>query len=479
MYEQRRGSAARDRPTTSQAQRAAGARATVRAVAAAHGKRTVRAEGTAAQTGQAGQNGRSLVWLTDQVGFDSLECAGYTSLDRNPEVLTAVDTIARLVGAMTIHLMQHTDAGDVRVQNELSEIVDIRPNRAQTRSNFVRWIVRTLYLSGRGNAVVWPVTRRGQLRELVPIPSMLVSFVPKDMLLDYRIMIDGAEYDPEQLLHFALNPGELYVWRGEGYQIALTDVANNLKQAAATEKGFMSSKWKPSIIVKVDALAEEFASRAGRRKLLEDYVESGEAGQPWVIPAEQFSVEQVKPLTLSDLALADFVKLDKQTVAGILGIPPFVLGVGEFKRDAWNSFINTTIMPMAQNIQQELTRKLVDLPGYYFQFNPRSLMSYSLDELVRAGAEMVDRMAMRRNEWRDWLGMEPDEEMWELLALENYIPANRLGDQKKLTQAFAAALREVFAKGAPTENDPSGGGAATSLCTREANKEGGKHAETD
>ena len=298
--------------------------------------------------------------------------------------------------------------------------------------------VRTIRANGSGSAIqngrglVWPLTQRGELRELIPIPAMLTSFVPKDMLGDYRIMIDGGEYDPEQLLHFVLNPGDLYAWRGQGYRIALMDVANNLKQAAATEKGFMSSKWKPSVIVKVNALADEFSSKAGRRKLLQEYIEGSEAGEPWMIPAEEMSVEQVKPLTLSDLALADFVKLDKQTVAGILGIPPFVLGVGDFRREAWNSFISTTIMPMAQNIQQELTRKLIDRPGFYFQFNPRSLMSYSLDELVRAGAEMVDRMAMRRNEWRDWLGMEPDEEMWELLALENYIPASRLGDQKKL-----------------------------------------------
>ena len=393
----------------------------------------IRAEGISINSGaQAVNSGRSLIWLTDAVGYDSLECQGYTSLDRNPEIVTAVDTIARLVGAMTIHLMQHTDQGDLRVQNELSEVVDIRPNRNQTRSNFVRWIVRTLLLSGDGNAVVWPVTRGGQLRELLPIPAMLVSFVPEDLLGSYRIAIDGGIYDPENLLHFVMNPGDLYPWRGQGYRMTLTDVANNLKQAAATEKGFMASKWKPSIIVKVDALTKEFAGKAGRRKLLQEYVEGSEAGEPWIIPAEQFSVEQVKPLTLSDLALADFVKLDKETVASILGIPPFVLGVGEFRREAWNNFINSTIMPLAQNIQQELTRKLIDQPGLYFQFNPRSLMSYSLDELVRAGAEMVDRMAMRRNEWRDWLGMEPDEEMWELLALENYIPANRLGDQKKL-----------------------------------------------
>jgi hypothetical protein len=60
------------------------------------------------------------------------------------------------------------------------------------------------------------------------------------------------------------------------------------------------------------------------------------------------------------------------------------------------------------------------------------LYSYSLSEIVTAGSEMVDRMAMRRNEWRDWIGMSPDEDMEELLALENYIPQEMLGKQKKL-----------------------------------------------
>ena len=89
-------------------------------------------------------------------------------------------------------------------------------------------------------------------------------------------------------------------------------------------------------------------------------------------------------------------------------------------------------MPLAQIIEQELTKKLVTDPDLFFRFNSRSLLNYSMDELIKAGAEMVDRMAMRRNEWRDWMGLEYDPEMEELLALENYIPADRLGDQKKL-----------------------------------------------
>lgn len=378
-----------------------------------------------------GNEKRSVVWVTDQ-GLDTLESKGYTTLAHNPEIMAAVDIIARLVGAMTIHLMRNTEKGDVRINNGISEIVDIRPNPYMTRSNFIRWVVRTMLLEGDGNCVVLPKTHRGYLASLNPVPAAYTSFIP-DGDFGYKVAIAGKEYDPSDVLHFVSNPGTYYPWMGEGYRVSLKDVADNLKQASATAKGFMSSKWKPSLIVKVDALTDEFASPEGRRKLLDDYIKTGGAGEPWLIPAEQFSVEQVKPLSLSDLALNGFVELDKKTVASILHVPAFVLGIGEFKRDEWNNFISTSIMPLAQGIQQELTRKLLISPELYFRFNPRSLMNYDIKDLVEAGAEMVDRMAMRRNEWRDWMGLEPDPDMDELLALENYIPADRLGDQKKLT----------------------------------------------
>ena len=375
---------------------------------------------------------RGVAFFSDEA-WGTLECLGYTRLSDNPEVTAAVDTIARLIGSMTIHLMENAEDGDIRVRNELSRKIDINPFSKMTRSNFIYWIVKTMMLSGRGNCVVWPETVGGIIRDLKPVPSGLVSFLPEG-IWDYRVLAGGQEYEPNEVLHFALNPDDYYPWMGTGYHVALADVANNLKQAAATEKGFMSSKWKPSIIVKVDALTDEFSSPEGRRRLLADYIDTADAGEPWMIPAEQFSVEQVKPLTLSDLALADFVTLDKKTVAAVLGVPAFVLGVGDFNRDQWNNFVNTTIMPLARSIEQEMTKKLLLNPNWFFRFNSWSLYSYSITELVSAGAEMVDRMALRRNEWRGWLNLPPDAEMNELLALENYLPADRLGDQGKLVQ---------------------------------------------
>lgn len=373
---------------------------------------------------------RSAMWLCSQDAYDVLTTSGYTRLDHNPEICAAVDTIAKLIGSMTIHLMENTASGDVRVKNQLSHKVDVAPNYYMTRANFVQWIVKVMLLGGNGNAVVYPETKSGLLQNLHPIPPTAVSFVPDGF--GYNVNINGKRYDPEDVLHFAINPDEHYPWLGTGYSIALRDLANNLKQASTTEKGFMESKWKPSVIVKVDALTEEFSSPKGRRKLLDEYIDTSQAGEPWIIPAEQFSVQEVRPLTLADLAIADVVQLDKRTVAAVLGIPPFVVGVGEFNRDAWNNFIAAKLMPIAQILQQELTRKLLYKQEWYFRFNARSLYNYDLKELAVIADDQYVRGIMSGNEVRDWIGLTPREGLDDLIILENYIPRGMIGDQNKL-----------------------------------------------
>ena len=374
---------------------------------------------------------RSIIGFLDGKDWESLMCRGYTSLDQSPEIYTAVNTIAKLIASMTMHLMENTESGDIRVKNELSKKVDISPNKHMTRFSFIYWIVKTLILNGHGNAIVWPETSGGILRDLKPVPAELVSLLP-DGIWNYKVLIAGEEYDPNSILHFIMNPDSYYPWMGKGQQVVIRDVANNLKQAAATEKGFMSSKWKPSLIVKVDALIDEFSGPEGRRKFLDEYVSTDEAGEPWVIPAEQFEIEQVKPLSLSDLALADFVELDKKTVATILGVPPFVLGIGDFQRDAWNNFINTTVMPIATIIQQEMTKKLLYSPDWFFRFNPRSLYNYDLKDMAAVADDQYIRGIMTGNEVRDWIGLSPLSGLDDLVMLENYIPRDKIGDQNKI-----------------------------------------------
>lgn len=373
-------------------------------------------------------------FFVSDADFGELCCSEYVSLDKNPEIVTACRRIAELIGSMTIHLMSNTDNGDVRIKNELSRKIDIDPIQTMTRSHWMTAIVMNLLLYGKGNSIVYPHTYKGELMSLEPISASRVQFEPKgDSYRDYYVVIDGKRKSPEDLLHFVYNPDPLYLWKGKGVEVILKDLARNLKQASETEKGFMQSKWKPSLIIKVDGMIDEFAQPEGRDKILADYVKAGEAGQPWLIPAEQFTVEQVRPLSLADLAINSTVELDKKTVASILGIPAFVLGVGSYSKDEWNNFIQNTIGPIAKNIEQELTNKLILSPKWYLRFNMLSLMDYNIQEIYSVYSGLANMGIVTPNEVRDRLGMPPLEGLDTLRILENYIPADKIGDQSKLT----------------------------------------------
>ena len=360
--------------------------------------------------------------------------SGYTSLDKNPEVMTACRMIAQLIGSATIHLMANTANGDKRIVNELSRAIDINPISTMTRSHWMEAIVMNLLLYGGGNSVVWPHTWDGMLRSLEPIAASRVSFIgsPSNPYREYKIFVDGQAHDPANMLHFVHNPDKYYLWKGRGLTVSLRDVANNLKQASATEKGFMESKWKPSLIVKVDAMTKAFASKEGREKIMQEYLDTNQAGQPWIIPAEQIEVQEVRPLTLADLAISDMVQLDKRTVASIVGVPSFVVGVGDYDKNAWNSFIQNTVRPICLSIAQELTRKLILNPKWYLKFNFRSLMDWDIQQLYEVYGGLTDRGIVTGNETRDILGMGPLDGLDELTVLENYIPMDMVGMQKKI-----------------------------------------------
>ena len=86
---------------------------------------------------------------TSKVGIvvskeDSFCVPGYIPLDKCPEIMTGVRRIAELIGTMTIHLMNNTEQGDVRIVNELSRMIDINPMPNMTRSTWVQAFVTTL-----------------------------------------------------------------------------------------------------------------------------------------------------------------------------------------------------------------------------------------------------------------------------------------------------------------------------------------------
>ena len=358
----------------------------------------------------------------------------YVPLARNPDVIAAVNKIADMVSNMTIHLMENTDKGDIRIKDGLARKIDVNPCDNMTRKTWIFKIVRDLLLFGDGNSVLHveydPVN--DYILNLRPFPMSEVSF--KSDELSYVMNYRGVDYNPNEIVHFVINPDPDNPFVGTGYRLALRDIVRNLNLATQTKKGFMNGKNVPSLIVKVDSSSGELGTQEGRDQVAKKYLSTSQAGEPWIIPDALLEVEQVKPLSLKDIAINESVEIDKKTVAGLLGVPAFILGVGKFDKVEYNNFVNTTVMSIATTITQTLTRDLLISSNRYFKFNPRSLYSYDITELSTVARQMTSNAAMRRNEWRDWVGMTPDPEMDEIIVLENYLPQGELGNQSKLNK---------------------------------------------
>ena len=90
-------------------------------------------------------------------------------------------------------------------------------------------------------------------------------------------------------------------------------------------------------------------------------------------------------------------------------------------------------MPIAKSIEQELTKKLVYTAQHgIFRFNAKSLMQYDLGELTTHVKEMVAGGMLNRNEGRNAFDYSPVDGLNEYVVLENYIPIEDVGKQKKL-----------------------------------------------
>lgn len=372
------------------------------------------------------------IWLNTDNAKKVLLPSGYTRLSDNQEVKKCIHKIADLVSLMTIMLMSNAENGDIRIKNELSKKLDIYPSKITTRKNFIYRIATQLLTSG--NSVVVPIlTPDGYFDDFKILETSKLSYHSQDNY-NYTINHNGKVLLPDEILHFKVCPDEDMPYIGQGYAHLVKSSIETLSQSTATKRGFLKSEWKPSLIMSVTSDIEEITSPEKRKELLKSYLETTEAGEPWVIPAGEIEIKEVKPLTLNDLAIQDSIELDIKSIASAFGVPPFMVGVGSFNKDEYNNFVSTTILSIATEIQQELTIKLLHSPDLYFKLNQKSLMQYQLTEKMSFVKDMISGGMLNRNEGRNEFDYSPVDNpaMNNYNVLENYIPVDRLGDQKKL-----------------------------------------------
>ena len=369
-----------------------------------------------------------LIKFLESSGSDFIP-AGYVSLENTPEIQTGIMRIAQLISIMPIRLMENGERADRRIYNELTRLVDIEPSPVMTRQQWIQKLVTDMLT--KGNAFVLPITRKGYIAELRPLQYSTVSII--DGQYDYELQVNGKTYKRGEVLNFVYNPDPERPWHGRGLSVPLNRVAESLEQTRATADGLKRNP-VPPIIVGVKELVEELQTPEGRDRIERVYLKRKSAGQPWIIPAEAFDVKDLKPMSLKDLAVPESLEIDTKLVASIIGVPAFVLGAGSFNRDEWNMCVSTTIPPITQAIEQVLTRELLIKSEWHFVIDFFKLLKYDLETLKSFMMEGFDRGAINGNEIRSVIGYDAVEGLDEYKALENYIPVDKAGQQKKLTQ---------------------------------------------
>lgn len=366
---------------------------------------------------------------------DSYKTYGYRTLASSPEIKSGIEKIAEIISSMTIYLKQNTPNGDVRIKDGLSKFLDIEPSKKMNRQLLISWIVQEMLIYG--NALVIPHTKSGYFYELEPIDHSEYQIIDDNRDVDknrtYYIQINKSRkvYIPDEVLHFRYNPNLKKPRIGQGQEIILRDLMDGLGQARRTVHDFLENQILPTIIIRVDALPGDLKTSEGRDNVEKRFLTRLKTGQPWIVPS-MMDVEKVEPLTLNDVGINERLELDRKTVASVLGIPSFLLGVGNFNKEEYNNFIRTKIAVICKAIEQELTRKLLLADDRYFTFNQKSMLSYDLDSLGDMYMALFEHGIVTGNEVRDVIGMSPIKGLDELLILENYIPVNKSADQKKL-----------------------------------------------
>lgn len=394
---------------------------------------------------------------------------GWSNLSNRPEVIAGVDKIANLVASLTIKIMENqvddkgNKLGDKNVNNGLAAKLDQAPNSFMTRNAFIKNLIYTLYLNGDGNAICIVDLHKGNLTKyiddikngrenyienIVPVEPSKVFFYRTDEYYEkkgitspYYITINGKVIDPRNVLHFRIGADPEFIYKGTGPRVPLSTVSGKLARIDALEKEYLTNAYFPSFILKWNAYSggteserKEFASKLD--KIFKGWNKDRKPGDILNVPNMDANIEQVKPMSLNDLAIKDSKELSNKTVASLLGVPLFIIdGSNKYDNDEYNQFIKSTIVPLSQMISQELTNKLVINHNQYIKLDCAKLYKYDAAEIAMY-KNLVTTGAITRNELRDKIGMEPsdNEGMNDFIALENYIPVDKLGDQKKLYQ---------------------------------------------
>lgn len=296
-------------------------------------------------------------------------------------VYTCVSLISGTLASLPLHIYERRGVARARRDDHPVAILFQRPNRVQTRVDFLQQMQAALLLRGNAYArIVWDGTTP---YELWPIhPDLVTVLRQEDDSLRYVVQRpDGGvsrEYTQENMLHIRGLSSNGYLGRS-----VLADARDVIGIAQATQEHagtFWAGGGMPDVLLRHPKTLGEKAAKNLEKSWAESY--GGGSHQSRVAVLEEGMEAMPLSLTKTDSQFLETRQFQRSEIAGLFHVPPHMLGDTE-KSTSWGTgieqqqigFVQYTMRRWLVTWEQAIWQQLIERErSYYAEFMVEALM---------------------------------------------------------------------------------------------------------
>lgn len=365
-----------------------------------------------------------------ELGGNKLDLGKNEVLINSEIIYACVNLIANSIARMPFNLLENTDKGKVKVNNELAMLLKRRPNKFMTPSAFKKYIIIQMLVYGE--SFVWIKTKNGRPTELLPLDSSCTRV--EKMNGNYFIV---TQYDNKQetlnyetVLHFR---DTIKDYEGKR-AISRVDVAME----------------KLNVIYKADKMIENLYANGGNgvikgainttetlsndakkvlKKAFTNVLNTDGNGIAVLDGGMSFSNFGSNSMTLQDQQFIDSQKYNREAICSVFGVNSALIGATENVNysnmtQIQRQFIES-LTPFLVNIEEEMSYKLIssfEQDRYFIKINTNVAMRDDATTRASYYTTMTQNGLMTREEVRDLEDLNFIEGTEELLMSLNYVP---------------------------------------------------------
>lgn len=307
------------------------------------------------------------------------------------------------------HIRRSADSVQVNPEPYMRFLLE-EPNTLLTMQKMLEKLVPSLILSG--NAFILVVRdNNGYPMELFPIPAADAQAIYKDSELYIRFVYqNGSVYTHkyDDLIHL-----RMHLWNNDVFGEPIMDALTPLTDTVGTIDTGLKKAIKNSAVIrwllKYTQPLHESDIKQRADNFVKNYLEVSNQSVGVAATDSKADVVQITPKDyVPNFPIMDSIQ---KRIYALLGVNDRIVS-GTYTEDEWNAWYESSIEPIALDLQNEFTRKLFTRKerafGNYIAFESSNLACSSIATRLNF-VQLVDRGAMLPDEWRALFNMAPIE----------------------------------------------------------------------